>query len=412
MMPVARDLDAVLQPRREVSDGRDRIGGVALTDEIGGDELRVGVERDERPDVTDAALAAKLGGHVALLRVDERPNLIDFEALAFEVTHGLVFVGAACGSEVEEELGDSVLRDAGHAAGRPTSHGRRERRESSRSRTTGVLGGCSPFAHSYRVTLPLEGVRLKLDRADEHLDRLDREMRDRFDNQTYRVREKSDTRRLDKVIEILEQPETDPRWGPLIGDFAHNLRSALDHLAWQLALLNKRAAKKAALAGDPWPPRRNEFPIFADISHPRAKRRFKKTLSAFLVRHQRRIRGEQPYQRRGKAQAQPLWLLYELRNMDTHRVLHTLAPQVIPPDSLEPLAEDAPHQRGTTVYAPGATREGWIESELTVQANLAVYVTFDEPGSVLHDRDVLPLLRLVRDDVRRVVARFAADFTP
>jgi hypothetical protein len=274
------------------------------------------------------------------------------------------------------------------------------------------------------VTHPLEGVRLKLGRADEHLNRLNDEMRDRFDDQTYRVREKTDTRRADKIIEVLDPPETDPQWGLLIGDFAHNLRSSLDHLAWQLALLNKRAARQAAIVGDPWPPNRNEFPIFADISDPNAKRRLNKTLRAFLVKHQSRIRGEQPYQRRGKAKAQPLWLLYELRNLDTHRVLHTLAPHVVPPDSLEPIAKDTPHQRSATVHAPPAPaaaggavpramrHEGWIESELTVEANLAVYVTFDERGSVLHNQEVLPLLRRVRDDMRRIVARFDADSLP
>src|SRR4030095_439967 len=52
---------------------------------------------------------------------------------------------------------------------------------------------------------------------------------------------------------------------------------------------------------------------------------------AFLVKHQSRIRAEQPYQRRGKARERPLWLLHELRNVDAHRVLGTILPTVAVP---------------------------------------------------------------------------------
>jgi hypothetical protein len=39
-------------------------------------------------------------------------------------------------------------------------------------------------------------------------------------------------------------------FGIIVGDIAHNLRSSLDHLVWQLVLQNRRL-----------PSRRNQFPI-------------------------------------------------------------------------------------------------------------------------------------------------------
>jgi hypothetical protein len=48
---------------------------------------------------------------------------------------------------------------------------------------------------------------------------------------------------------------------------------------------------------------------------------------------------------------------------------------------------------------------------MLLDAELAVRVTFGEPGTVLDNEEVLPLLRRVRDDARRVIGRFEEFFT-
>src|SRR5439155_21053237 len=50
-------------------------------------------------------------------------------------------------------------------------------------------------------------------------------------------------------VRIFEEP--DPRWGLIAGDFVHNIRSALDYLAWQLVILNGKRPNSAV-----------QFPIF------------------------------------------------------------------------------------------------------------------------------------------------------
>ncbi len=40
------------------------------------------------------------------------------------------------------------------------------------------------------------------------------------------------------IYRALAFPEVDPEWGLALGDCTHNLRTALDHLAWQLVLAN------------------------------------------------------------------------------------------------------------------------------------------------------------------------------
>jgi len=283
----------------------------------------------------------------------------------------------------------------------------------------------------------LDGIHLKLDRADEHLRILKDEMLELLDSKTYTVTEQANTKGSEHVLEVLDPPVLPPEWSLLIGDFAYNLRAALDYLAWQLALLNTRGRSRIAAnrAHQPWPPQGTQFPICADISTRKKKKAFERRLRPFLARHRQRIRGEQPYQRGGRSEAQPLWLLHELRNVDAHRVLHTILGRVALPEGplhrvsltdtgglrVEPghahivesgglrvdISEDVPYAFQELTIPPLAPGD-YVTTTLKIQANFAVHVTFDERGSVLHDQEVLPLLDRVRVDVRRVIDRFAA----
>jgi hypothetical protein len=80
----------------------------------------------------------------------------------------------------------------------------------------------------------LDGCRAKLDRAQEHLDSLDREVRPFLDAQPHAlsfVFYPED----DGVAVLLEQFHVPPiRWGTVVGDVLHNARSSLDHLVYQL----------------------------------------------------------------------------------------------------------------------------------------------------------------------------------
>ncbi len=107
------------------------------------------------------------------------------------------------------------------------------------------------------------------------------------------------------------------RWGVYIGDIVHNLRSALDHIAWQLA----------ALEGPP--PGQTEFPIFADESRFRTidkkgdpgRRSGLYKMVGIGDCGKALIEWAQPYHRRSEAKSAPLWMLHELWNADKHRVL-------------------------------------------------------------------------------------------
>ncbi len=95
-----------------------------------------------------------------------------------------------------------------------------------------------------------DSARAKLARANEHLEVFDAEVREFFGSDPYPLTHEFDY--LDGVHRWradLSEP-LPSHWPLLVGDCVHNLRSALDHLTWQLA-----GAKQQD--------RTTQFPIFA-----------------------------------------------------------------------------------------------------------------------------------------------------
>ena len=110
------------------------------------------------------------------------------------------------------------------------------------------------------MTHPLDGCREKIIRAGDHLQTLDSESRRFVEDYPYRLDPQYNQQSRELVVSIrsIRQPEVLPpaRLGVVLGDVLHNLRSALDHLVWQLAMIG--TGPKAPL---------NQFPIFNTPPH-------------------------------------------------------------------------------------------------------------------------------------------------
>src|SRR5205085_12552877 len=79
---VARYLYTVCQPVREIADKLDCRRGAPITDAPGRDQLGFGIDSNPCPDIA-GTFRGVLGEHnVARLRVAERPNFIELNALA------------------------------------------------------------------------------------------------------------------------------------------------------------------------------------------------------------------------------------------------------------------------------------------------------------------------------------------
>src|SRR5438105_1135848 len=99
--------------------------------------------------------------------------------------------------------------------------------------------------------------RARLDRANELMTALVSEIRI-WEDRAHRFPVDNVEPETGRRVVTLEVDEPTPAgWGPIIGDILHNCRSALDHLAYALAVTN---------LGSPLPEKvetNTEFPIFS-----------------------------------------------------------------------------------------------------------------------------------------------------
>jgi hypothetical protein len=159
-------------------------------------------------------------------------------------------------------------------------------------------------------------IRVKLDRAKEHAEVFKAEV-DRFAAEKpypFHVVTLYGNNIYD--VEWVRNPPA--RWGAIAGDCVHNLRSALDHIAWDLAS-----------DGDGNAPYHTEFPIFVDrekffqrtkAGEPARGSGLRKIDAITDLNLQTAIKRLQPFQSEHPTR-HPLWILHELDNLDKHRAL-------------------------------------------------------------------------------------------
>jgi hypothetical protein len=160
---------------------------------------------------------------------------------------------------------------------------------------------------------PLEGVRLKLTRAEEHLVMLDSQIFAFLQDEPYTVsyERKPDGSEHVYKVHVAERMPAD--FGVIVGDCLQNMRSALDHLVWQLAI---RSGKRTET-----PARQTAFPVCDTRDAFRAKGT-KNKVADLTAEDRARIESLQPFQAGVNARNHWLWHLNELSRIDRHQVLH------------------------------------------------------------------------------------------
>lgn len=166
------------------------------------------------------------------------------------------------------------------------------------------------------MAVDLRGIYAKLERAEFHLTELDRVLGPVFNVRSEHFIRVTDSTGTKLVYWTTSVPPIDLGWSIIIGDVLTNLRAALDHLAWQLVLLD----------GDT-PTRETYFPIL-EIELNRNGSTVKPSIGpgSRSPGIQAAIEQAQPYQRgEGVAAEQhQLWGLNELVKIDKHRLLLTM----------------------------------------------------------------------------------------
>jgi hypothetical protein len=259
-------------------------------------------------------------------------------------------------------------------------------------------------ATEYRADEPsLVGPRVKFARAKEHLDEVEKAILSYVESDPYDIPQEAE-REGEWIIIRLRAIRTlpDPRWGVRIGEFLHNLRSALDNLVWQLVLLNGE---------QPWD--QNQFPIYT-YRAPRPPR-MDKMLRGVRPDHRAQIEDWQPY--RGaevyvQIKAALAWLAL-LSNIDKHRFLHPTITVLREGDATAEVFEATPGAEAEVIWTAGPLHDGaelmrWRvtapEAKVTMGGQMSFPIAFGDP------RVDLGLLDAVHERVGQVIERFAADF--
>jgi hypothetical protein len=176
---------------------------------------------------------------------------------------------------------------------------------------------------------PLYGAYRKIDHARDHLKRLDREVKTFTETNPYRFVTKYDDEGVAHIV-FEGGGQVPVVMSLIVGDVVHNLRSALDHVVYQLALLGGGSGET------------NAFPLFWEPGKYRDHQ--KRLLRDVPDPYRARIEALQPYHIvcgiSPKSIPQEFWThfwlmgLARLDNLDKHRLL--LAAQAVIPMTQSP----------------------------------------------------------------------------
>lgn len=206
------------------------------------------------------------------------------------------------------------------------------------------------------MTPSLDGPYSKLRRAGDHLYELERLLQMYRSAEPYRWVKDLDEEKALYVyrLEIRVQPFVDI--GIVFGEIVHQLRSALDHLAWQLVLANERE-----------PTRNTGFPMFKTES----PEKFSEMTEGICAEAVELIDSFQPYHDGNAAQFHHFAMLSKLDIIDKHRT-------VIPGAMLA----DVPFLLPDCDFRQGPLNDGdefaRIPADLKPEESFEPYLSFEE----------------------------------
>ncbi|MFO0863886.1 MAG: hypothetical protein U0744_04375 [Gemmataceae bacterium] len=150
----------------------------------------------------------------------------------------------------------------------------------------------------------LVGVRAKIERAKHHINDLDNRIISFRGTNPYTLRCDYDSQTGNRVFRTVVCAAIPDEFAVIAGEAVHQLRSALDHLAWQLVETNGGT-----------PDRDTCFPL--DRKPPSNEATFARKVQGMSVAAANLIRSKQPYQ----PGCEVLGALHEVDNFDKHRLL-------------------------------------------------------------------------------------------
>ncbi len=182
------------------------------------------------------------------------------------------------------------------------------------------------YAKTNRARIRLSQLKLEIDKYSRSP-----EVRDRITVEFFDEEEK-----FNVTLESADYPHDFVEWSVTIGEIVHNLRSALDHLVWQLVRDNSGQPSEA-----------NMFPIVAFENRDDWERISKSKLKGVSDAMKEGIKRIQPFAVLGaRYDVTSLSKLHHLSNVDKHRRSLQLAPRIVGlEDGMNSADDSDPYQR-------------------------------------------------------------------
>lgn len=281
---------------------------------------------------------------------------------------------------------------------------------------------------------PLDGPRAKIGRANGQITTLRQSAQRFFRDNLYEIGvAEYNSKANNYSLRVKSGPQEFPiDWSVLIGEIAYNLRSALDGLTWQLALLG------------PNPPYfLTSFPICLDKSvrkrvgdrpYPAfdaCKNKPRGCLQSLPSHLWTRFEPFQPYKKGNGGRQGPLVLLNELNNTDKHRLV-TVVFAVPEGHEFSGLAGHVHFKRGVTLHTNA--KIGWVtdippnqpgrggvylldldtmklvEPKMQVNVTVTPDIRFRDSCEAVKGFPVIRTLQSMANEVSRIIESFSDEF--
>lgn len=255
-------------------------------------------------------------------------------------------------------------------------------------------------------------IRSKLEWAERHLLALHAEIKAAFPREAFEIERERDPMTNRVIHRVTKIPKIPPAIPAMSGDVLQNLRSALDHLAYQL--FRHHSGEKASA-------RHICFPIFDDESN-------------YLSQRGKKLEGIHPHSIAAIDQVKPykggndvLWRLHKLNNIDKHRTLITAGTalhsifigerliSLFKEQEISPLKPNAPADQINFQVRPTNKKfpvkvgdilfNGIVSEKDGDKLGYSFQLSFGEPGVIEGEPLYETLIRMLRE-VRMLIFRF------
>jgi hypothetical protein len=226
--------------------------------------------------------------------------------------------------------------------------------------------------------------------------------------------------RRELAVSVTVREPCPDMWGVLIGEILHNFRSSLDHLVWELVILETGKPPQPTKAGTT---PKTGFPVFQYFQGYKSDRGEPLLLRGVGSSAKALIESLQPFST-GEGVNSPLWHMKELNDFDKHRTLHltgaslhggdVVFPDLAPGVSIleREVRQAGPVEDGTVLFRArlSGTKDPFQPgAEVEVESPLLFGVAFDQTSPAVGGALVIPTLGTIGVRVDEILKRAASE---